>query len=365
MTMRYENVCVEAMGYSLPEEVVTSTELEVRLRPVYKRLGLHEGRLERLTGICERRFWKPHAFPSEGSIAAARSLFGAVPFDRSQIGAVVHASVCRDHLEPATACVVHHGLGLARHCQVFDLSNACLGMLNGVVQVANMIELGQIRAGLVVGAESGREFAEAAIAHLSSNGATKNEVDHALASLTIGSGSAAVLLVANELSITKNRLLAAVASASTAFHGLCQSKPDWSMGLGAGSVIHADSEKLMRAGIEAAAFTFRAFIRETGWPPTSLDRVFCHQVGARQRRLALELLGIEQSVDFSTFRFLGNTGAVAVPLTAAIGIEQGLVSCGDRVALLGIGAGINVLMLAIQWGQALRRSSRPEDESTV
>ena len=52
---------------------------------------------------------------------------------------------------------------------IYDVSNACLGLLNGMVQVANMIELGQIRAGLVVGTECGRELVENTIAQLNSD----------------------------------------------------------------------------------------------------------------------------------------------------------------------------------------------------
>ena len=77
---------------------------------------------------------------------------------------LIHGSVCRDYLEPATACGVHYELGLPQECLVYDVSNACLGMLNGMIQVANMIELGQIRAGLVVGTEDSRQLVESTIA---------------------------------------------------------------------------------------------------------------------------------------------------------------------------------------------------------
>ena len=58
--MRYQNVCIESFGYTLPEEIVTSDEIERRLQPLYQRLRLPEGRLELMTGIAERRFWKRH-----------------------------------------------------------------------------------------------------------------------------------------------------------------------------------------------------------------------------------------------------------------------------------------------------------------
>jgi len=43
--MRYRYVCIESLGYTLPEEIVTSDEIERRLEPLYRRLKLPEGRL--------------------------------------------------------------------------------------------------------------------------------------------------------------------------------------------------------------------------------------------------------------------------------------------------------------------------------
>ena len=85
---------------------------------------------------------------------------------------------------------------LPADCLVYDVSNACLGVMNGMLQVANMIELGQIRAGLVVGTESSRPLVETTIAALNADTSlTRQQIKQAVASLTIGSGSAAVLLV--------------------------------------------------------------------------------------------------------------------------------------------------------------------------
>src|SRR4051794_17343713 len=105
--MRYQNVCVEAFGYTLPEEVITSEEIEHRLQPLYRRLRLPEGRLELITGIRERRFWDRGVMPSDKSVESGEKAIRAAEIDSRHIGALIHASVCRDHLEPATACSVH------------------------------------------------------------------------------------------------------------------------------------------------------------------------------------------------------------------------------------------------------------------
>jgi acyl-CoA:acyl-CoA alkyltransferase len=348
--MHYHHVCLESLGYVLPDEIVTSEQLEARLVPLYDRLGLSVGRFELMTGIRERRFWPPGMLPSEKSIVSGERAIVSSGIDRSQIGALVHGSVCRDHLEPATACRVHHQLGLPRSCLVYDVSNACLGVLNGMIQVANMIELGQIRAGLIVGTESARPLVETTIAQLNADTSlTRADLKRSIASLTIGSGSAAVLLVHRELSRTQNRILGAVARADTAHHELCHSGRDESIAGDMRPLMDTDSERLMEEGIRAGAETFKDFLSEIDWSRTDVQKTFSHQVTATHRKLMLAALGLAPRIDFPTVESLGNTGSVALPLALALGIEQGHLAPGDRAALLGIGSGINVLMMALEW----------------
>ena len=145
--MRFKNVYIEGLAYHLPKNIVSSEDLEKRLAPVYDRLKLPFGRLEMMTGIKERRFWDKDVSPSQVASKAGELAVLNSGIDRVEIGCLINASVCRDFLEPATASLVHHNLGLHTNTLVFDISNACLGVLNGMVHVANMIELGQIRAG--------------------------------------------------------------------------------------------------------------------------------------------------------------------------------------------------------------------------
>ena len=79
---------------------------------------------------------------------------------------LIYGGVCRDNLEPATACAVSNGLGLGSDTLVYDVSNACLGIMNGMVQVANAIELGHIEAGMVVSCESARQIIDITIDRL-------------------------------------------------------------------------------------------------------------------------------------------------------------------------------------------------------
>lgn len=351
--MRFQHVCIEAVAHVLPDEVVTSEQIESRLSPLYERLRLPAGRLELMSGIRERRFFSPGTLPGDVSIRSGELAIERSRLPRDLFGLCLHGSVCRDCLEPATACRVHHALGLPAECVVQDVSNACLGVLSGMLQAAAMIELGQVQAAVVVGTECGRDLVENTIAALNSDGSlTRSTVKDSFASLTIGSASAAVVLCHESHSRTGTRLLAAAARADTRHHALCRSH-------GHQQVMSTDSESLMRAGVATGAITFGRLLEETRWSRDAIDATFCHQVGGAHRKMMLGELGLSPERDFATFDRLGNTGAAALPSALSMGIEAGRVGPGDRVALLGIGSGVNCLMMAAEWGElAPKRAGR-------
>ena len=347
--MRYRCVCVEAFGYVLPPHIVTSDEIESRLAPVYERLNLPAGRLELMTGIRERRFFDPGTRPGTISGLTARAAVDASGIDPADFGALVHGSVCRDQMEPATANAVHLAAGLPSDCLVLDVSNACLGLLNGLLVIANMIELGQIRAGVVVGTEIGRGLVEGTIdSLLNTPQITRKDVKMDFASLTIGSGSAAIVLCHSELSRTGSRLLGGSHRTDTQSHALCAGGVESERHGDNRPRMQTDSEALLHAGVSLAELTWKDTCRTLGWTNADVNKIFTHQVGRAHRKLLLERLDLPLEADFPTVEFLGNTGAVALPMAAALGIEQGHVQPGDNIALLGIGSGLNSLMLGLE-----------------
>ncbi len=347
--MRYSRVYIESVGYELAPIVVTSTELENRLKPMYDALHIAPGQLEALTGIRERRWWKPNTPVSQGAIAAAKKAIRERDIAPQDIGAVVYAGVCREHFEPATACQVASALGIQGNAAVYDISNACLGVLNGVLDVANRIELGQIRAGLVVACESSREINEIMIRRMLEN-PTIELFTTSLATLTGGSGAVAVLLTDGSFTPSRRpRLLGGVNLAEPEHHELCR----W--GIRSDSPEHhtpymqTDAVAVMKHGVELGKRTWQAFMKELELSTDRIDKVICHQVGEAHQKLILQTIGVSPEKDFSTFEFLGNMGTVSLPITAAIAKERDVLLPGDIVGFLGIGSGLNCLMLGIQW----------------
>jgi acyl-CoA:acyl-CoA alkyltransferase len=344
--MHYNHVCLNSFGYELPPNEVSSAQLEDRLKPVYERLKLPAGRLELMSGITARRFWHAGMRPSEAAAMAGVKAIDDSGVDPAEIDCLIFASVCRDMLEPASASFVHRALGISQRCQVFDISNACLGFLNGMIVLANMIELGQVRRGLIVAAETAEELVESTVRHLLHDRTlTRKDMKPLFASLTIGSGAVALVMEDRRLNDTGHYLVGSACYANTTHNDLCQGGQNAEQG----TLMSTDSEKLLAKGVETAARCWKDFLTRLGWKKESISRFFCHQVGRAHARLLFNTLELDPSRNYETLAMLGNVGSVSAPITMAMGIEGNQLRHGERAALLGIGSGINSLMLGIEW----------------
>ncbi len=350
--MKYARVHVDAIAYELPAEVVTSEDLERRLQPLYEALHLQSGLLEEWTGIRERRWWERGRPLWQGAALAARRCLEQAAVAGSQIETLIYAGVCRDQFEPATACAVADALRVHPHAHVYDLSNACLGVLNGMLDVANRIELKQIRAGMVVSCETARDITETILGELLRE-RSMDVLTRSLATLTGGSGAVAVLLSDGSLGPTRHRLLGGVAHTAPEHHRLCRwglaEDPSAAESRTLVQSMATDSAAVLKHGLALGVSTWQAFLAEMAWSEEDVDKVICHQVGAAHRERMLDLLHLPSAKDFSTFPTLGNMGTVSLPLSAALAEERGFLQSGDLVGFLGIGSGLNSVMLGLQW----------------
>ncbi len=367
MSPLYKKVYLTALGYELGPQIVTSAEIETRLAPVYEKLHFQPGQLEAWTGIVERRWWEQGARLSDGAVSAARKALAKSNVTAADLGVVIYAGVCRENFEPATACAVADALGVRGGVSVFDLSNACLGVLNGMLDIANRIELGQIRAGLVVSCESAREINEIAISKLmaqivgasgASGASDMAQFSEALATFTGGSGAVAMLLTDGSFAAGNDhqghRLCGAVSQVAPEHHQLCRWGVEPVSGVDSAAHHYAqymatDSVAVLKHGVLLGQQTWTAFLAAMQWTPQQVDRVICHQVGNSHQEAILKSINVSKDRDYTTYAYLGNMGTAALPVTAAIASERGILKTGPRTGFLGIGSGLTCLMMGLEW----------------
>jgi len=327
-------ISVEAVE---PPEAVSSDWIDEQLAVTYKRCGLRSGLLADLAGIKERRWW-PDGFTFDQAAAlAGRQAIDAAGIDPAEIGMLISTSVCKHHLEPSVACAVHHQLGLSTSCTNFDLANACLGFVNAMHLAATAIDAGLIRYALIVDGEGSRYTQLATIARLQQPDATADDVFAEFASLTLGSGAAAMVLGSLDQHPGAHRLVGGVTRAGTEHHTLC---------VGTLDRMTTDTKGLLEAGLDLAEAAWRDARADYDWAD-GVDRYIVHQVSAVHTRLICDRLGIDPSRVPLTYPHYGNVGPAAIPITLA-GVAPDI-RPGERVLCMGIGSGLNTSFTELVW----------------
>lgn len=338
--MRFENVAILSVASVDPPNRIPSTELEASMAPFLKRLGFASGMIASLSGVVARRFWDRGTQPSDAAVLAARNALAKAGVAPSAVGMLVNTSVSRDFVEPSTASLVHRGLGLASSCLNFDLSNACLGFINGLDVVALSIERGVIDVGLVVAGESCRHVVEKTLERLNAEGDVRAFSEH-FATLTLGSGAAAMVLArADRAPADAHRYVGSVSLAASEHNHLCRGQVD---------AMITDGKGLLAAGLDLAAQTFERACAELGWTASSLDQFAVHQVSRQHTDKLAARLGLDLARVHAIFPEHGNVGPASIPIVIAQLESLGRLAKGQRVALMGIGSGLNCAMAEVVW----------------
>lgn len=338
--MNFKNVVIQAVAAIEPPIRVTSRELSERLLPTLQRLGIRTDLLEELSGIVARRFWASGTQPSDAATLAAEKVLQQCQLDRELIGVIINTSVCRDYLEPSTACIVHGNLGLAEDCLNFDVGNACLAFMNGMDIAARMIERDEVDYALIVDGETSGPITEATIERMLGADINEEQFRSEFASLTLGSGAAAMVMARRELVPNGHRYLGSVSRSATEFNKLCRGQMDQMV---------TETKVLLGEGLKLAAKTFRAACIALGWVVSELDQFVIHQVSKVHTESLVKMLGLDPLKVHAIYPELGNVGPASLPMALAGAIELGKIRRGDRVALLGIGSGLNCSMAEIVW----------------
>ena len=338
--MNFENLSIVSVRHADAPHRVTSAEIQSELSETMERLGLPADLLQSLAGIHERRFWNEQTTPSDAATLAAELVLEDADIDPSRIGVLINTSVCRDYVEPSTACLVHGNLKLPASCMNLDVGNACLAFLNGMEIVGNMIERGQVDYGMVVDGESSRFLTESTIARLKRPETDMATFREEFASLTTGSGAVAMILARSDLAPGGHRFRGTFSMASTEHNRLCVGQLDRGV---------TDTKGLLVAGIGLSQRTWAEAQEHLGFNEEDVDEYCMHQVSQRHAEQLAATLKVDLEKALLIVGQFGNIGPASVPIVLSKARDLGRLQRDDRIVLAGIGSGLNCTVAEVIW----------------
>jgi len=338
--MLFQHVAIAGLAHVDAPRRLSSDELNARLKPTLDRLGIKTDVLKDVAGIHARRLWDEGMQASDAATLAGVKALADAGIDPDKVGLLVNTSVSRDYLEPSTASIVSGNLGLPDTCQNFDVANACLAFLNGMDIASRMIERGEIDYALVVDGETANLAYEKTVERLLRVETTEEEFKNELATLTLGSGAAAMVLARAELAPGAPRYKGGVTRAATEWNKLCRGNLDRMV---------TDTRMLLIEGIKLAKKTWIAAKLALGWVADEMDEFVIHQVSQVHTAAFVKAFGINPKKVLTIFNEHGNIGPASVPIVLSKLREMGRLKKGSRIALLGIGSGLNCSMAEVVW----------------
>jgi len=326
---------IKEIATYVPERRVSNSEL-IALIDTDKNY-LSDGTLEKLFGIKERRFAKKDEQVSDLAVGAAKQILDKV--DKNEIDFLIFAAACSDLIEPATSNIVQSKLGL--NCPCIDLKNACNSVVSAMQAADAYIKAGVYKNILIVCGEKlsdGINYQIEDLPHLK----------RAMASLTLGDAGAALLMSASE---DKSGLYLQKFMTEGSQWGLCTIK-------GGGSMFPHDSSKnyfegktaeLKDAMIDHCKSFVDAALEQSEWEIDEIDHVITHQVSKQIFNVIAENTGLERNKIIQTFENYGNTAAASIPLAITEGLKSSKIKKGDKVAIIGLAAGLSVSVQMLIW----------------
>jgi acyl-CoA:acyl-CoA alkyltransferase len=350
----FSTVNIEGFGVNLPTIELSSSEIEDRIAPLYERLRIPFGTLERLSGVQKRRVWGREMAPSTAGAEAVKAALEDAKVSISDVEALISCSVCRDLFEPSTACIMHEKLGLQTSALAFDITNACIGFSNGLMVMANMIESGAINCGVVVSGENPAIIIDSNFSLIKRNIETFSREDllKVLPTFTLGGGAVAWVLKKASKSKKSHRYLGGVALVASEHAGLCSGNGDFCVMIdeeGREPVMHTESSLLIASAAKLGGETWIECSKMLGWRASEIDHVVCHQVGKQVNESFYNELGLPFEKDFAAYEQLGNSVSAALPIAVTLAASERPFKEKDKIVLTAFGSGLNSVFSGIEW----------------
>jgi len=316
-------------GHSYPEGILTNADLT-------KIVETSDEWITTRTGIKQRRKAAPGEYTSMFAVRAAQQAIERARLDPSDIDLLLCATVTPDQILPSTGCIIQAELG-ANNAAAMDVVAACSGFLYGVSLANSMIQTGQVRHAVVVGAEILTQYVD--------------YTDRQTCVL-FGDGAGAAVLgpVEGNRGILASKIKSDGRYEEQLFSpgGGTRRRPTAETLAAGDHFFKMRGNELFKVAVRSMAEISRDVLSMAGKKSDEIDLFIPHQANQRITEAVADRLNVDLSKVYSNIAVHGNTSSASIPIALDECVEAGRIKEGDLVLMASFGGGAT-------WGAVLMR----------
>jgi 3-oxoacyl-[acyl-carrier-protein] synthase III len=317
-------------GHAYPEGILTNADLA-------KMVETSDEWITTRTGIKQRRKAAPGEYTSLFAVKAARQAIERAGLTPADIDLILCATVSPDQILPSTGCIIQAELG-ANRAAAMDVVAACSGFLYGVTLANTMIQSGQSKHALVIGAEILTQYVDYTDRHTC---------------VLFGDGAGAAVLspVDGERGILASRIRSDGRYQEQLFSpGGGTRRPPTAETLAAGDhFFKMKGNELFKVAVRSMAEVSREVLEEAGVDAKDVKLFIPHQANQRITDAVANKLNVDEALVYSNISMHGNTSSASIPIALDECVEAGRVKPGDLVLLASFGGGVTWGGVLIRW----------------
>lgn len=319
------SVEIAGIGSYIPELVVTNDDLA-------QMVDTSDEWIRKRTGIAKRHMAQQTTAISMGAEAARRALdmAGLSPDD---IGMIVVSTFTNEYLTPSMACLIQRELGIPE-CVSMDLSAGCTGFVYALVTAQNLMDALNVDAALVISSE-----------------VLSNYIDWTDRSTCVlfGDGAGAVVLKRSETNAVHCPILSAVPDTdlSIAIKRDPRHTPFYTPEQDETEYLHMKGREVFVFATDAMERTLLHLQQRCKDKP--FTKIIPHQANVKIIDCVMRNTAFTKDQFFLNIAEYANTSSATIPIALVDAYKQGFLKKGDRVALIGFGAGLTYGGIVIDW----------------
>jgi len=305
---------ITGIGHYLPERIVSNQELTQTIETT-------DEWIRERTGITQRHIAAEGQVTSDLAAEAAKKALARAGKAAAEVELVIVATTTPDETFPATATRVQQKIGAGG--AAFDVAAACSGFVYGITLANSLIQTGQVKTALVIGAETYSRIVD---------------WDDRGTCILFGDGAGAVVLEAADAA-GKTGVLSSVIYSDGGLGDLLKTTGGPSLNQITGTVL-MNGREVFRHAVAKMSEALASALEKAGVTLGEVDWLIPHQANARILSTMAEKLPFPAEKVVMTLDRHANTSAASIPLALSVAQDEGRLKAGNLLACPALGAGL-------------------------